>query len=68
MADKLLILALPSFSQSLTHPDVYGFILTKLLLALIGFSRLGATSYTETAHEYTYRQLYDVRHSWYMIP
>jgi len=56
------------FSKSLTFPNVYAFILSKLLIALMGFPRLGAAFYTETAHECTYSQLYDVRHAWYVVP
>jgi len=56
------------FSKSLTLPDVYTFILSKLLIALMGFPRLGAAFYTETAHECTYSQQYDVRHARYVVP
>jgi len=56
------------FSKSLTLPDVYAFILSKLLIALMGFPRLGAAFYTETAQECTQSQLYDVRHAWYVVP
>jgi hypothetical protein len=35
---------------------------------LMGFPRLGAAFYTETAHECTYSQLYDMRHAWYVVP
>jgi len=68
MADTLFILAWALFSKSLTFPDVYTFILSKLLIALIGFPRLGVAIYTETAHEFTYSQLYDVCHPWYVVP
>ena len=39
--------------MSLTLPNVYAFIVSKLQIALIGFLRLGAAFYTETAQEYT---------------
>jgi hypothetical protein len=39
--------------KSLTLPDVYAFILSKLLTALKGFPKRGAAIYTETAHECT---------------
>jgi len=41
------------FSKSLTLPDVYAVILSKFLIALIGFPRLGAAFYTKPAHECT---------------
>ena len=56
------------FSKSLTVPDVYAFILSKLLIALMGFPRLDAAFYTETAHECTQSQLYNVRPAWYVVP
>ena len=56
------------FSKSLNLPNVYTFILSKLLIALMGFPRLGAAFYTETAHECAYSQLYDVRHAGYVVP
>jgi len=55
------------FSKSLTLPDVYAFILSKLLIALMGCPRPGAAFYTETAHECTQSQLYDVCHAWYVV-
>ena len=33
----------------------------------MGFPRLGAAFYTQTAHECTQRQLNDVRHAWYVV-
>jgi hypothetical protein len=54
--------------MSLTLPNVYASILSKLLIPFMGFPRLGAAFYTETAHECTQSQLYDVRHAQYMIP
>jgi hypothetical protein len=39
------------FSKSLTLPNMYAFILSKLLIALMGFPRLGAAFYTETAQK-----------------
>jgi len=56
------------FSKSLTLPNVYALILSKLLITLMGLPRVGAAFYTETAHEWTQSQLYDVRHSWYVVP
>jgi len=56
------------FSKYLTLPNVYAFILSKLLIALMGFPRLGAAFYPETAHECTQSKLYDVRHAWYVVP
>jgi len=56
------------FSKSFSLPNVYGFIVSKLRIALMGFPWLGAAFYTETAHECTYSQLYDVRHAWYLVP
>jgi len=56
------------FAKSLSFPDVYALNLSKLLIALIGFPRLDAAFFTETAPECTRSQLYDVRHAWYMVP
>jgi len=56
------------FSKCLTLSNVYAFILAKLLIALMGFPRLRAAFYTETAYEYTWSQLYDVCHTLYMVP
>jgi len=42
---------------------MYAYILSKLLIALMGLPRLGAAIYTETACECTLRQLYDMRHA-----
>jgi len=56
------------FSKSLTLPNVYAFILSKLLIALMVFPRLGAAFYTKTAHKCAYSQLYDVCHAWYVVP
>ena len=55
-------------SKSLTLPDVYAFILSTLLIALMGFPRLGAAFHTETAHELTQSEVYDVRHPRYVVP
>jgi len=56
------------FSKSLTLPNVYAFILSKFLIALMGFPIFRVAFDTETAHEFTYSQLYDVHHAWYMVP
>jgi len=45
--------SLALFSKSLTLPNVYALILSKLLIALMGFPRLGAAFYTEAADECT---------------
>jgi len=41
------------FSKYLTLLNVYAFIRSKLLIALMGFPTLGAAFYAETAHECT---------------
>jgi len=46
---------------------VYALILSKLLIVLMGFPRLGKAFYTETAHYCTFSLLYDVRHAWYVV-
>jgi len=51
----------------MTLPNVYAFILTKLLIALMGFSRLGAVFYPETAHECTQSKQNEVCHAWYVV-
>jgi len=56
------------FSKPLTLANIYVFILSKLQIALMGFTRLGAAFDTETAHECTSTQLYDVRHARYAVP
>ena len=53
--------------KSLTLPNVCAFILSKLLIALMGFPWLGAAFYAETAHEGTSRMLNNVRHTWYVV-
>jgi len=55
------------FLQSLTLPNVCVFILSKLLIALMGFPRLDAAFYTETTHERTGNKWNNVRHSWYVV-
>ena len=55
-------------SKSLTLPNVNAFIVSKLLIALMGFQRLGAVFQTQTAHECTWSELYDVRHARYVVP
>jgi len=56
------------FWKSLTLSKVYAFILSTLLIVPIGFPRLGAVFYTQTAHDCTESQLYDVRPAWYVVP
>jgi hypothetical protein len=41
------------FSKSLTHPSVYAYILSKLLIMLMGFPRRAAAFYMQSAHECT---------------
>jgi len=53
-------------SKSLTVPNVCAFIPSKLLIALMGFPRLGAAFYTQTADGCTQSNLNDVRHPWYV--
>jgi len=54
-------------TKSLTASYVYAFILSKHLIALLGFPRLGTAFYTQTAHECAYSKLNDVRHAWYVV-
>jgi len=56
------------FSKYLTCPNVYAFILSTLLIALMGFRRLGAALYSKTAHEWSQSQPCNVPHVWYVIP
>jgi len=56
------------FSKSLTLPTVYAFILSILLIALMGFPWLIAASYTLTDYECTRSQLYDTRDGWIVVP
>jgi hypothetical protein len=51
----------------LSLPNVCAFILSKLLITLMGFSILGVAFYTQTAHECTQSKLNDKRHAWYVI-
>jgi hypothetical protein len=55
------------FSKSLTLPSVYAFIHSKLLIALMGFPRLGAALSTVTAYEGTGSQLYDAGHACHVV-
>jgi len=55
-------------SKSLTLPNVYIFILSKLLIVLMGFPRPGAAFYTNTGNQCAYSQPYDVCHAWYAVP
>jgi len=55
------------FLKSLTLPSVCAFILSKLLIALMGFPRLGASFSTQTTHECTQSKLKEVRHAWYVV-
>jgi len=54
-------------SKSLTIPIVCVFILSKLLIALIGFPRLGTAFYTQTVHDCNWSKLNGVHHAWYVI-
>jgi hypothetical protein len=55
-------------SKSLTLPDFHACILSKVLIVLVGFPTLRAAFYTETGHEFTSSQQYDLRHTWYVVP
>jgi len=55
------------FPKCLNLPNVYAFILSKLLIALMGFPRLALVLHTETAHASTQSQLYDVCHGRYVV-
>jgi len=55
------------FSKSLTLPDVYAFIPSKLPITLMSVPWLGAAFYTETAHECPYSPMYKVRHAGYVV-
>jgi len=55
------------FSKSLTLPNINAFIISKVLIALMGFSRLCAAFYTQTAHERISSKLNDIRHAWYVF-
>jgi len=55
------------FSQFLTLLNVCTFILSKLLIALMGFPRLGVAVYTEIDHEPTKSKQTDVHHAWYVV-
>jgi len=63
----LLDSSIALFLQSLTLPNVCAFILSKLLIALMGFPRLGAAFYIEISHEHTQSMLNDVRHARYVV-
>jgi hypothetical protein len=55
------------FSQSLSLSNVCAFILSKLLVALMGFPRFGTAFDPETANEGTQSKQNDVRHTWYVV-
>ena len=55
------------FSKSLTPPNVCAFILSRLLIPLMGFPRLGAAFYTETAHECIQCKLGDAHHTGHVV-
>jgi len=55
------------FSKSLILPILCAFILSKLLIVLMGFPTLCAAFYTKTAHECTQSKLNDMRHTWYVV-
>jgi len=46
-------LSIAVFWKSLTVPNVDAFILSSVLIALMGFARVGAAFYTETADDCT---------------
>jgi hypothetical protein len=54
--------------MSLTLPNVYAFILSEMLIVLMGFPSLGAARYTKTVHKCTESELYAVDHGWYVVP
>ena len=54
-------------SQSLTLPIFWAFILFTLLIALMGFPRLGVVFYPETAHEFTQSKQCYVRHAQHVV-
>jgi len=56
------------FPKCLTLPKAYAFILSKVLIAHMGFPRVGPAFYTQTADECTSSQLYDVRHARNVVP
>jgi len=55
------------FSQSLTLAKVCAFIVSKLLIAHMGFPKLGAAFDPETAQECTQSKPNDVRQAWYVV-
>ena len=65
---QLIDWSIALFSKSLTVANVYAFNQAKLLIVLMRLSIFRATLYTETAHECTESQLYDVCHARYLVP
>jgi len=55
-------------TKCLTLPNIYAFILSDLLIMLIGYRWLVAALYTLTANECFYSQWYDVHSAWYVVP
>jgi len=64
----LVVPSMALFSQSLTLPNNCAFILSKLVIALRGFPRLGAAWYPETPHKHTQSKLTDLHEAWYAVP
>jgi hypothetical protein len=64
----LVELSIALFLKSLTLPNLYASILSKLLIVLIGYSRFCVAYYTKTLYECTKRQLNNVHHTWYVVP
>ena len=56
------------FSKSYTLPNVGAFIFSTTMIACMGFPRLCAAIFTESAHECTWSRLYDVCHARYVVP
>jgi hypothetical protein len=56
------------FSKKWTVPIVKTFILSKLVITLMGFRTLRRTFHTQTASDYTWKKLNDVCHGWYIVP
>jgi hypothetical protein len=64
----LIYSSIALFLKALTFPNGWAFILSKLLIALMGVQSLGAAVYTLTAHECTQSMLNVLRHAWYVVP
>jgi len=53
--------------QALTLPNVCGFVLSRLLIVLMGFPRLPAAADPKTAYIDTRSKLNDMRHAWCVV-